>query len=65
METNLTLDTKKFLRESLDSMTKDIDFCYPGILKEFEESRAHQTLVTLQGKIQVLKSFMDATSSSS
>lgn len=55
-KTDLSLDTKKFLLESLELIIKDSHYAYPH--GYFDSTRGHTTIQKMKSNVLVLESFV-------
>lgn len=60
MDTNMSLDTQKFLRRVIAEAKADIQFSYVGPFNMLSEDRAHTSLQRLSSKLQMLETFLNS-----
>jgi len=58
IETQVSLDTVKFLKKTVDSMTTSADFAYPDGVLDYD--RAHTSLQSVKSKLQMLQMFLSS-----
>jgi hypothetical protein len=58
IETEMSLDTVKFLKKTVDSMKSSVSFAYPGNALNYD--RAHTSLQGIKSKLHILEMFLDS-----
>lgn len=60
MDTNTSIDTVKFMRESLKDIHRNVDFAYTAGTHVYIESRGHQSLQAIRARVEVLENFLNS-----
>ena len=58
LNTNISIDSVKFLKEIANSMAISVNYAYPGDV--FVENNAHVALSCVSSKIKALEIFLDS-----